>query len=119
MARPRKNIDREEFEKLCGLQCTQAEICDWFGVSDKPLNAWCKRTYHMSFSEVFRQKRGLGKISLRRAQFHLAEKSATMAIFLGKQYLGQTDVQEIKATVTENPFAGLSTEELRNVIDSG
>lgn len=42
-----------------------------------------------------------------------------MAIFLGKQYLGQTDVQEIKATVTDNPFAGLSTEELRNVIDSG
>nr|DAR93712.1 MAG TPA: putative terminase small subunit [Caudoviricetes sp.] len=119
MARPRKNIDREEFEKLCGLQCTQAEICDWFGVSDKPLNAWCRRTYHMSFSEVFRQKRGLGKISLRRAQFQLAEKSATMAIFLGKQYLGQTDVQEIKAMVTENPFAGLSTEELRNVIDSG
>ena len=37
MARPRKNIDREEFEKLCGLQCTQAEICDWFGVSDKLL----------------------------------------------------------------------------------
>ena len=73
----------------------------------------------MSFSEVFRQKRGLGKVSLRRAQFHLAEKSATMAIFLGKQYLGQTDVQEIKATVTDNPCAGLSTEELRNVIDSG
>ena len=100
MARPRKNIDREEFEKLCGLQYTQAEICDWFGVSDKPLNAWCKHMCHMSFSEVFRQKRSLGKVSLRCAQFQLAEKSATMAIFLGKQYLGQTDVQEIKATVT-------------------
>lgn len=52
-------------------------------------------------------------------QFRLAEKSAAMAIFLGKQYLGQTDVQEVKATVTENPFAGLSTDELRRLIDSG
>nr|DAR68679.1 MAG TPA: putative terminase small subunit [Caudoviricetes sp.] len=119
MSRPRKDIDKQQFEKLCGLQCTEQEICSWFGVTDKTLNAWCKRTYHAGFSEIFRQKRGLGKISLRRAQFRLAEKSATMAIFLGKQYLGQTDVQEIKATVTDNPFAGLSTEELRNVIDSG
>ena len=119
VARPRKDIDREEFEKLCGLQCTYNEICDWFGVTDKTLNAWCKRTYRMRFSEVFQQKRGLGKISLRRMQFRLAEKSAAMAIFLGKQYLGQTDVQEVKATVTENPFAGLSTDELRRLIDSG
>ena len=119
MARPRKDIDREEFEKLCGLQCTYNEICDWFGVTDKTLNAWCKRTYRMRFSEVFQQKKGLGKISLRRMQFRLAEKSAAMAIFLGKQYLGQTDVQEVKATVAENPFAGLSTDELRRLIDSG
>ena len=32
-----------------------------------------------------------GFISLRRKQFELAEKSPAMAIFLGKQYLGQTD----------------------------
>jgi hypothetical protein len=30
-------------------------------------------------------------MSLRRTQFRLAEKSAAMAIFLGKQYLGQSD----------------------------
>ena len=30
-------------------------------------------------------------MSLRRAQFRLAEKSAAMAIFLGKNYLGQSD----------------------------
>lgn len=32
-----------------------------------------------------------GKCSLRRKQWHLAEKSATMAIFLGKNMLGQAD----------------------------
>ncbi len=91
MARPRKEIDQKQFENLCGLQCTKEEICGWFDVSDKTLDAWCKRTYRLSFSEVFSQKRGKGKISLRRAQFQLAESSASMAIWLGKQYLGQRE----------------------------
>ena len=95
MARPQKEIDKREFEKLCGYQSTQQEICWWFGVTDNTLNAWCKRTYHMSFSEVFAQKRGMGLISLRRMQFQLAEKSAAMAIFLGKNYLGQKDAQDV------------------------
>ena len=95
MARPRKEIERSEFEKLCGMQCTKEEICGWFDVTDKTLETWCRREYKQGFSEVFTQKRGLGKISLRRAQFQLAQKSAAMAIFLGKNYLGQTDRQEI------------------------
>lgn len=91
MARPHKEIDQKNFESLCGLQCTLEEICGFFGVTDKTLDGWCKRTYGTSFSEVFKQKRGAGKISLRRSQFRLAEKSANMAIWLGKQYLGQKD----------------------------
>ena len=95
MARPRKEIDQKQFENLCGLQCTLEEICGWFGVTDKTLNSWCKRTYSKSFSEVFRQKRSTGKISLRRSQWRLAEKNASMAIWLGKQYLGQKDIVEV------------------------
>ena len=95
MGRPRKEIDKKQFENLCGLQCTLEEICGWLGVTDKTLDSWCKRTYHASFSEVFKKKRGLGKISLRRSQWKLAEKSATMAIWLGKQYLGQRDQVDV------------------------
>lgn len=95
MGRPRAEIDKKQFENLCGLQCTLEEICGWFGVTDKTLDSWCKRTYHASFSEVFKQKRGMGKISLRRSQWRLAEKSATMAIWLGKQYLGQRDQVDV------------------------
>ena len=102
MARPRKEIDQNQFEKLCALQCTKEEICGWFDVTDKTLENWCKRTYKAGFSEVFGQKRGAGKISLRRAQWKLAEKSATMAIFLGKNYLGQSDT-----TVIESKSAGM------------
>lgn len=91
MARPRKEIDQKNFENLCALQCTKEEICGFFDVTDKTLENWCKRTYKAGFSEVFKQKRGKGKISLRRNQFRLAEKNANMAIWLGKQYLGQKD----------------------------
>lgn len=95
MARPRKEIDKEQFEKLCGLQCTEEEILGWFDITDKTLCTWCKREYGAGFSEIYRKKREKGKISLRRAQFRLAEKSAAMAIWLGKQYLDQKDVVEV------------------------
>lgn len=109
MARPRKEIDQKQFETLCGLQCTLLEICDALDITDKTLNAWCKRTYGESFSEVFAKKRSKGKISLRRMQFQLAEKNASMAIFLGKQYLGQSDVVEIGAPTDSAQEDALST----------
>lgn len=87
-------IDKKIFENLCALQCTLLEMCDAFDVTDKTLNAWCRRTYGKTFSEVFKVKRGKGQISLRRMQWKLAEKNPSMAIFLGKQYLGQTDTVE-------------------------
>ncbi len=92
VGRPKKTINKKNFEKLCGLQCTETEICAFFDVTDKTLNAWCKKTYKKNFSEVFRLKRGIGKISLRRKQWELAGKSAAMAIWLGKQFLGQKDI---------------------------
>ena len=93
--RPRKEIDKKQFENLCGLQCTKEEICSFFELTDKTLESWCKRTYKAGFSEVFRQKRGKGKISLRRYQFELAKKNANMAIWLGKNYLGQKDSVDV------------------------
>lgn len=112
MARPRKEIDQKQFENLCGLQCTLEEICGWFDVTDKTLDGWCKRTYHASFSEVFRQKRGAGKISLRRSQWRLAEKNTTMAIFLGKQFLGQRDSVDVAVTDAK----GIALDELEKMV---
>ena len=60
-------------------------------ISDKTLDRWIKELYNQSFSEVFRQKRSRGSVTLRRYQFTLAKKSAAMAIWLGKQYLNQNE----------------------------
>ena len=96
--RPRKEINKIEFEKLCGLQCTLEEICSWFDITDKTLDKWCKENYEgRSFSEVFAIKRGAGKISLRRNMLRLSEKNAAMAIFLAKNWLGMSDNVEVKA----------------------
>ena len=95
MGRPRKEINKTEFEKLCFLQCTRSEFCTWFDVNEDTLNRWCKENYDgRTFSAVFQEKRENGLISLRRTQFQLAEKSPAMAIFLGKNLLGQTDKVE-------------------------
>ena len=117
MARPQKEIDKKAFENLCGLQCTKEEICAWFELTDKTLERWCKRTYKAGFSEVFRQKRGKGKISLRRAQFRLAEKNASMAIFLGKQYLGQLEQPAPDRTSENNLLEAINNFEELNTDD--
>lgn len=105
--RPQKEIDKSVFEKLCGLQCTAEEICDFFEISDKTLYKWCKKTYGDNFSVVFKQKKSKGKISLRRMQFRLAENNAGMAIFLGKNYLGQTDNPEVRTSSDNGVLANL------------
>lgn len=91
MSRKRTVIDKEIFEKLCQMQCTESEMCGFFGCSDETLNTWCKRTYNKTFEQTFAEKREGGKVSLRRTQWQLAETNAAMAIFLGKNYLGQSD----------------------------
>ena len=89
--RPKKEIDKKIFENLCGLQCTLEEIAGVFDCSVDTIERWCKREYRETFAEVYKKHSAKGKTSLRRIQFKLAEKSAAMAIFLGKNYLGQKD----------------------------
>ena len=89
--RPRKEIDKKIFENLCGLQCTLEEIAGVFDCSADTIERWCKREYKETFAVTYKKHSAKGKMSLRRIQFKLAEKSAAMAIFLGKNYLGQKD----------------------------
>ena len=82
---------KAQFEGLCRIQCTEEEICGVLNCDDATLCRWCKTVYGRTFAEVYKEKRQGGKASLRRQQFKIAETNATMAIWLGKQYLGQSD----------------------------
>lgn len=87
--RPKIKIDYDLVKKLANIQCTQKEIASVIGCTDRTLQN------DEEFMRVFNEARENGKASLRRIQWKHAEKSPAMAIFLGKQYLGQRDNLEI------------------------
>lgn len=92
--KPKVDIDQTQFENLCRIQCTLVEIANWFNCSEDTVQRWCKKTYKLTFSECWQKFAVGGLISLRRSQFKLAEHNVAMAIFLGKNYLGQRDTPE-------------------------
>lgn len=96
VGRPKIEIDYDEVEKLANIQCTYKEIASFFGCSEDKLKRDEEFIHHF--------KKGFdgGKMSLRRTQFRLAETNTAMAIWLGKQYLGQRDViQDISENKTQ------------------
>ena len=118
MARPRINIDKNIFEHLCSIFCTLEDIAGVFDCSTDTIERWCLRTYQESFADTYKKKSAKGRSSLRKYQFAMAKKNPTMAIWLGKQYLGQKDNVETAGVViteeTRNAIAGLL-----NAIDTG
>lgn len=95
MGRPVKEIDWEEFDKLCGMQCTLREIAGWFQVSEDTIERRVKEEYKETFAEHYSKRSSTGKVALRRKQFDVAMKGhPTLLIWLGKQYLEQKDKME-------------------------
>ncbi len=83
------HIDLAELERLSAMQCTDEEIAHWFSVTTKTIE---RRRKEPEFAEVMERGKAKGRISLRRQQLKLLEAgNATMGVWLGKQYLGQTD----------------------------
>ena len=86
-------------QALGRLQCTNEEIASCLGTTDTTLlNAQNKEV----FLGALEKGKAEGRMSLRRIQMKLAETSATMAIFLGKQILGQRENVEPQRLVLEN-----------------
>ena len=104
-------ISEKQFESLCAIQCTQEEICGVLGCNTDTLLSWCRNTYGKDFSEVFAEKRQLGRMSLRRNMFRQSETNPTMAIWLSKQHLGMRDNIEIESKQL------IKVEELLNKIE--
>lgn len=80
------------------IQATTRECAAVLGVSHPTFLAFMQR--HPEVAEVLEQGKELGRRSLRRTQFQLAQTNAGMAIFLGKNYLDQTDRQDINQSVS-------------------
>jgi len=104
--RPPADVDLEQFEKLYELQCTQEEIASFFRLS---LSTIKRLAATPEVRNILDRGAALGRISIRRQQFRLLrEGSNTMAIWLGKQYLGQRE--KIDTTLRTPPGEALRIE---------
>ena len=100
MGRPEIEIDKKMFIKMCQFMCTEEDIADYFNCSVDTIYNWCKKNYHLTFSEVYKKESQKGKMSLRNAMYKNATENnnSTMQIFLAKNQLGMKDKQEHEVT---------------------
>ncbi len=88
---PEKTIVLDQVLYWIGMQATAEEIASSFYTTVETLDARLKEEFGMGFLELKKRTDGSGKLSLRRFQFKQSEKNASMAIWLGKQWLGQME----------------------------
>lgn len=88
VGRPKFQIDYKQVEAMASVMATQEEIASFLGCSRDTL------LRDEEFCNIYKKGINAGKMSLRRRQFELAKTNASMAIFLGKNMLGQKDVVE-------------------------
>lgn len=102
VGRPRLEITDEDFDKLvemAKINCTQDEICSVFDMCADTLDARLKERGFANFSDFFKKHSGMGKQSLRRIQWQAAQDgSVPMMIWLGKNWLNQSDKQVLTST---------------------
>ena len=93
--RPKFIIDWDIFDNLCFIQCTLKEIAMILGCTDKTIETRVKADKGVSFYDYYNQKKGLGKLHLRRLMMRQAEKNPAIVIFMAKNHLGMADRQDI------------------------
>lgn len=105
MGRPKKNLTPKEWNSvkyMCMIHCTGEEIAGVLQMDYDTLNRNCKDKFGIPISEYIKSNQSNGKMSLRRAQWKAAESgNVSMLIWLGKQWLGQREVQEIEIANTD------------------
>ena len=82
--RPKKKIDVEMVEKLATIHCSVKEIADIVGCHPD--------TIRNRFADIIARGKAHGKMSVRRKQLEVAlSGQPSMLIWLGKQWLGQSE----------------------------
>lgn len=95
MARPKREFTDEETQKIEEYALNNCHFETIALALEIPVNTLKRR-----FGRFIKQKRAEGRIRLRGYQTDLAKNNPAMAIFLGKNELGQTDKQLIEQRTT-------------------
>ena len=99
VGRPKIDINLDELERLSALNCTMPELAAFFKIPLRTLED--RFTNDPNVRESIERGREVGKLSIRRKQIQIMNdtNSVPMAIWLGKQLLGQRDKHDV---VTED-----------------
>ena len=100
--RPRIEVDWKLVESLCRFHSPACEIADHLSMTMDTLDRRAQEAHGKTFAQYVSEKQnGWGKIRLRQLQWKAAESgNVSMLIWLGKQYLGQSDKQDIETNTT-------------------
>jgi hypothetical protein len=95
VGRPKIEINLDELERLSALNCTMPELAAYFRVPLRTLED--RYTNDPDIRATINRGREVGKLSVRRKQMQIMNdmNSTTMAIWLGKQLLGQRDKHDV------------------------
>ena len=109
--RIQKEVNMHQVLDFIEIQATAEEIAGFFRVSPDTLDRRLKEEFGCGFAELRKRvgEGAQGKMSLRRSQFKMAKTNSTMAIWLGKQYLGQTDHDKQTADAISSAATGIIT----------
>ena len=114
VGRPPIEISDADFAKMIGMVevcCTQDEICSIFNIAESTLDLKLKDRGYDNFRDFYKKHSANGKQSLRRLQWAAAQEgNTTMLVWLGKQWLGQTDKQAIDTNHTITSFEVVADE---------
>jgi len=104
MGRKKIDIDWEIVDEKLGKFYEGTEVAAYLGINYATLERRVKEVHKVDFADYKRQKRAKGEAILRELQLKTAmEGNVTMQIWLGKQYLNQSDKSEIKGDITTGP----------------
>jgi hypothetical protein len=85
------NIPAEKVKMLASFGCSYIEIGKYFGCSEGVIRKRFKVEYEQGKEEM--------KLSLRQLQWkHAGQGNTALLIFLGKNFLGQTDKSQVDMT---------------------
>ena len=98
--KPRIDIDWAKVENLLMAHCSGVQIAAHLGFSEDTLYERCKEVHGVLFSVYSLKFKQKGKSLLKAVQYETAvkDKNITMQIWLGKQYLEQSDKKDIEFT---------------------
>lgn len=100
MGRPKAEIDWTKVDRYLQAQCDGTGIAGILGIAPITLYRACEREFNVNFDAYSQQKKAEGVELLKAKQFQTAmEGNVTMQIWLGKQYAGQREKQDIDHTV--------------------